>query len=134
MGQDTAGESRSLSADKERTEHMTDVSTWFAETGAALAKEVDRLWPSEDNPAYRASCLAEEAGEVCRAVTKRRHASHASDGKCKGLTVDEWSNELRVELTQAIGVILDIAHREGIELVSAVEECVEILQKREMGT
>lgn len=110
------------------------VSAWFAMMGAALAKEVDRLWPHEDDPAYRAGCLNEEAGEVHRAVTKRRHASHAANGLCKGLTVDQWTDEMRTELAQALGVICDIAHRERFRMVPAAEECLALLQQREMGT
>lgn len=113
---------------------MNNPSGWMDDMGAALAKEVDRLWPSENNPAYRGACLAEEAGEVNRAITKRRHATNSPDGKCKGLTVDEWTNELRVELAQALGVILDIAHREGFDLAVDIEECVVILQARKTGT
>lgn len=113
---------------------MTDIATWFAAQGKALAKEVDRLWPHESDPAYRAGCLAEEAGEVNRAITKRRHAWHSPKGTCKGLTVEEWTENLRVELAQALGVILDIAHREGIELASEVERCVQVLQEREPDT
>lgn len=112
----------------------TDVTQWFAETGQAVAAEIDRLWPDENDPAFRAACLAEEAGEVNRAVTKRRHASHATGGRCKGMTPDEWTGELQIELAQALGVILDIAHREGFDLVVAMEQCVATLQQREPGT
>lgn len=110
------------------------LAAWFAHTAEAFVKEVDRLFPHEDDPAYRAACLAEEAGEVSRAVTKRRHASHAHDGKCKGKTVDEWTDELRIELAQTVGVIFDIAHREGIDLLQAIGGCLETLQWRERGT
>lgn len=110
------------------------VTRWIADTSASISAEVNRLWPHETDPAYRGACLAEEAGEVNRAITKRRHASHARNGKCKGLTVDEWTGELRTELAQALGVILDIAHREGIDLVPAIERCVAALQVREVGT
>lgn len=107
---------------------------WLNAVGAAFAKEVDRLWPDETDPAYRGACLAEEAGEVNRAITKRRNAGNAPDGKCKGLTVDEWTNELRVELAQALGVIIDIAHREQFDLAVDVEECLLVLQARKAGT
>lgn len=107
---------------------------WLAEVGSALADEVDRLWPQENDPGYRAACLAEEAGEVIRAITKRRHALHADDGKCKGLDFDEWTNELRIELGQVLGVILDIAHREGFDLTAELVTTVRKLQAREVGT
>lgn len=107
---------------------------WFAEKGAAFAKEVDRLWPDENNPGYRAQCLSEEAGEVSRAITKRRHATHSARGLCKGLTADEWTDEVRKELAQVLGVVLDIAHREGIDLLEATAECLDILRHREVDT
>lgn len=113
---------------------MSDEVDWFEEIGDAIAFEIDRLFPHENDPAYRGACLAEEAGEVNRAITKRRHASHAADGKCKGKTVDEWTDEIRLELAQLIGVAFDIAHREHINLVPAVEECLQVLQEREAGT
>lgn len=113
---------------------MSEVDEWFAKNGAAIVKEVDRLWPLENDPAYRGASLAEEVGEVNRAITKRRHAANAPDGKCKGKTVDEWTEELRVELTQALGVIIDIACREEINLVPSLEDCVHTLQWRLAGT
>lgn len=112
-----------------------DVEFWFAETGRAIAAEVDRLWPHESaDPAYRGACLAEEAGEVNRAITKRRHALNAPGGRCKGLSVDDWTSELRMELAQTMGVVLDIAYREGIDLVTAVDEGLAFLQQRKAGT
>lgn len=114
--------------------HPAEGGAWLAKAGAALAQEVDRLWPNEDSPAYRGACLAEEAGEVNRAITKRRHAINAPSGLCKGKTPAEWTNELRIELAQALGVILDIAHREGFNLFDDVNECVGVLQNREVGT
>lgn len=102
--------------------------------GQRLAQEVDRLWPGEDDPAYRAGCLAEEAGEVLRAVTKRRHAGRAHDGRCKGMTADEWTEELALELAQVLGVVLDIAQREGIDLEARLRDCVATLEAREAGS
>lgn len=110
------------------------VARWFADMGFHLTTEVDRLWPHESNAAYRGACLAEEAGEVNRAITKRRHAINSPEGTCKGKTVDDWTEELRIELAQALGVILDIAHREGFDLPTDVEQCVAILQERKAGT
>lgn len=107
---------------------------WVQALSAGIAAEVDRLWPEETNPAYRAQCLAEEAGEVSRAITKRRHASWAADSRCKGKTVQEWTEELRVELAQLVGVAFDIAHREGFDLAADVEQVLAVLQEREPGT
>lgn len=114
---------------------MIDVDDWFTDTATALVGEVDRLWPNESSdPAYRGACLAEEAGEVNRAITKRRHAQHAANGLCKGMTVNDWTRELRLELAQTFGVILDMAHREGFDLITLVEDCVATLRAREAGT
>lgn len=107
---------------------------WIARKGREIVAEIDRLWPLENDPGYRAQCLSEEAGEVSRAITKRRHASHAPDGLCKGLTVDEWTEQVELELAQALGVAFDIAERENINLVGALERCVETLQNREAGS
>lgn len=105
---------------------------------AALAErivtQVDRLWPEETDAGWRAGNLAEEAGEVIRAVTKRRHALHAVDGKCKGMTPSEWTENLAIELAQAMGVILDIAYREGIDISARLVQCVEILERRHTGS
>lgn len=102
--------------------------------GERIATEVDRLWPEENDPGWRAGNLAEETGEVIRAITKRRHAQHAPDGRCKGLTVDQWTDELGLELAQTLGVILDIAYREGIDIAARLTECVAVLERRERGS
>lgn len=106
----------------------------LAGLGHRIATQVDRLWPEEVYPGWRAGNLAEEAGEVIRAVTKRRHAQHARDGRCKGLTVEEWTDNLAVELAQVVGVVLDIAHREGIDVAARLVDCVETLERRERGS
>jgi NTP pyrophosphatase (non-canonical NTP hydrolase) len=111
-----------------------EVHNWFNEMGTALIKEVDRLWPGEDDSSFRVTNLCEEAGEVARAITKRRHAMNAADGLCKGKTVDQWSQELAIELTQLLGNVLDIAIRENIDLVCGTEQMVGVLQAREKGT
>jgi NTP pyrophosphatase (non-canonical NTP hydrolase) len=99
-----------------------------------MVVEIDRLWPDENEPAFRGQCIAEEAGEVNRAITKRRHAQRAVHGRCKGKTVDEWTEELRTELAQLVGVACDIAHREGFDLGADLEQCLYILQRREEGS
>lgn len=101
--------------------------------GEAHAREVDRLWPGEEQPAFRAQCLAEEAGEVSRAITKRRHAQHAPDGLCKGKTVEEWTKNLEVEIAQTLGVLLDMAYREGIDATAALVNVLQALQDRKPG-
>jgi len=105
------------------------VGMWLEEVGAAISVEVDRLWPGEDDGG-RAQCLSEEAGEVSRAITKRRHASRSKSGTCKGMTVEQWTEELRLELAQTVGVCLDIAHREGFDLAGDIEACLGALRAR----
>lgn len=109
---------------------------WFRRVGCTLVREADRLWPEEGagNAAFRGNALAEEAGEVIRAITKRRHALNAADGRCKGKTVAEWTEELRIELAQVLGVVMDIAIRENFDLVPQVEAAATALQLRERGT
>lgn len=80
---------------------------------ASLRWEVDRLWPGETVYA-RGLALSEEAGEVCRAILKRSHACSA--GTFKGQTPEEWTENLRIEVFQAIGVLLDLADREGFDV------------------
>lgn len=116
-------------------EDLSDAAAqWFECIGRSIVADIDRLWPHEDNPAYRAACLAEEAGEVNRAITKRRHAYNDPDLRCKGKTPNQWTEELRIELAQALGVIIDIAEREGFDLVDAVEQCAVILRARKAGS
>lgn len=99
----------------------------------AIAEEIrwdiDRLWPDE-SPEGRLNCLAEEVGEATRANTKRRHAR--VHGTFKGLTPEEWTANLRLELAQAIGVILDIANREGFSMNEALLEVGHTLRGREV--
>lgn len=108
---------------------------WVAELGPLFVAQCDRLWPDETQiDSWRLDCLVEEAVECLRAVTKRRHARNASDGICKGLTVEEWDRELAGELGQLVGVAIDIAHREGIDLQEVTRQALEALQRREPGT
>lgn len=89
--------------------------------------EVDRLWPGESVYA-RALALSEETGEVSRAILKREHA--CKQGTFKGMTPKEWTENLRVEVFQAIGVLLDIAAREQFDVEQGVTEALEILEAR----
>lgn len=93
-----------------------------------IAWDVARLWPDETEEG-RLLCLVEETGEACRAATKRRHARAL--GTFKDLTPEEWTANLRIELAQAIGVILDIAHREGFSMNEALLEVGHALRERE---
>lgn len=55
--------------------------------------------------------LAEEVGELCRAVLKR-------DQGIRG-THEEWSAEIRKELGDCVIKLLDIAAYEGVDLTEA---------------
>lgn len=83
--------------------------------GAAIAGEVDRIWPGQTMD-ERGMALAEEAGEVNRALLKRNHTVRYG-GMFKGKTTDDWRENLRIEVAQTIGVALDIAHREGFNVI-----------------
>lgn len=61
-----------------------------------------------------ALALAEEAGEVCRAVLKRHHSTRG--------TQEAWTAQIRKEVAQVAGVLFNIAAIEGFSLVNAVEE------------
>lgn len=78
-----------------------------------IGREVDRLWPRE-TPFGRGLALAEEAGEVCRAMLKRDHAEAA--GTFKGKTPEE---------------LLDIARREDFDVDLGLAEVVWKLKGRE---
>lgn len=106
-----------------------EAGVWMLGMGMEIAREVDRLWPDEDD-AGRAGCLVEEAAEVMRATTKRRHARRSAAGMCKGQTDAEWSANKRLELAQTVGVALDIAYREGWNLADEIETVLAALQAR----
>lgn len=110
------------------------VTHWLHKMGSQTAQQVDRLWPEENNPAFRGAALAEEVGEVNRAITKRRHAENSPNGTCKGMTVEDWNKELEKELGQAFCVILDIAYREHIDLAAAAHRSLHQLEKREIDS
>lgn len=77
-----------------------------------LAWSLDR-WPDED-VLSDALGIAEEAGEVCRAVLKRRHGTRG--------TKADWTAQLRSEAADTTIVLLVLAEREGFDLLAAVAE------------
>lgn len=93
----------------------------------AIGAEVDRLWPTETEFG-RGLALAEEVGEVARAYLKRSHAQVL--GSFKGRTAQEWTDNLRVEVFQAVGVLLDIARREGFDIEAGLDLCLQSLRSR----
>lgn len=80
---------------------------------AAIYSNAVRRWPDMDVES-EALALAEETGEVCRAVVKRRHGVRGSR--------DDWSAQLRVELAQVVAACFNLPAIEGFDLMEAVEQ------------
>jgi NTP pyrophosphatase (non-canonical NTP hydrolase) len=99
----------------------------------AQATEVERIWPTptgQDPVLRQVAALTEEVGEIARAVLKRSHASRTTDGTHKGLTVDEWTEEVALEIGQALGVLLGLAHQEGVHLDDRMAATIDALRAR----
>jgi NTP pyrophosphatase (non-canonical NTP hydrolase) len=58
--------------------------------------------------------LSEEAGEICRAILKRRHGHRAS--------YEEWTTEIRKEVPDVLLVLFRVAYEEGWDLGEALED------------
>lgn len=72
-------------------------------------------WPTMTAES-EALALAEEAGEVCRAVVKRRHGVRGSS--------DAWTRALQREIAQVVVVAARLAALEGFSLAEALaDEC-----------
>lgn len=97
--------------------------------GEEVATEIDRLFPGQAMFG-RCLALAEEAGEVCRAVLKRDYVV-SNRRAFKGLDEAGWTANLRVELAQRIGVALDIAVREGFDITEDLLVMLIALRQRE---
>lgn len=99
----------------------------------AFRTEVLRVWPHMeylDIFAQTAAC-AEELGEINRAALKRVHATYATARRAKGKTASEWTDELAVEICQAIGTLLQLAVIEGVDLDKGMPEVLEALRQME---
>jgi NTP pyrophosphatase (non-canonical NTP hydrolase) len=86
----------------------------------AIQAEVDewtrRFRPTPESaadPMADALALAEEAGEVCRAVLKRSH------GKRPGT---DWTEQVRLETADVAITLLSLAANEGWSLSDAITE------------
>lgn len=100
---------------------------------AVQAREVERIWPTPEgqDPLLRQlAALTEEVGEVARALLKRSHAARSADGRHKGRTVAEWSEEVALEMGQALGVLLGLAHQEGVDLDARMASTIANLVER----
>lgn len=80
---------------------------------ASMHEESLRRWPDMDAES-EALALAEEAGEVCRAVLKRGRGIRGSS--------EEWTDNLRTEITQTAAVLCNLAAIEGFDLFEAMLE------------
>ena len=65
------------------------------------------------DPLADALCIAEEAGEVCRAVLKRHH------GKRPGT---DWTEQVRIEAADVAIGLLSLAANEGWSLAEAIAD------------
>jgi NTP pyrophosphatase (non-canonical NTP hydrolase) len=86
-----------------------------------VSLSADRLWPGQ-TVEESGLALAEEAGEVCRALLKRQHGVRG--------TRSEWDENLRIEIAQVAGVCLHIANQEGWSLFEALREMAGVLSSR----
>lgn len=100
---------------------------------AELHAEVERIWPTppgDDIVQRQALALTEEVGEIARAILKRSHASRSPNGVHKGYDVEGWTANLHTEIGQAIGVALQLAHIEGMDIDEWLSVTVEALRAR----
>lgn len=88
--------------------HQLDINTWQLLVNA----EALRRWPTMTVQS-EGLALAEEAGEVCRAILKRQEGTRG--------TADEWTAELAIEIGQAMFVLLNIAALERLEASEVLE-------------
>lgn len=81
--------------------------------------ECARLWPYS-GVTEEGLALAEEAGEVCRAILKRFEGTRA--------TKEYWSGQIRKEVGQVIIVAMSILALEGYSTQEVIIETVEHLK------
>jgi NTP pyrophosphatase (non-canonical NTP hydrolase) len=70
--------------------------------------------------------IAEETGEIARAVLKREQAIRG--------TYEQWSDELKLEMAQTTIALLVLAELEGFDLLEAVEKYFLLLKQRNFKT
>jgi NTP pyrophosphatase (non-canonical NTP hydrolase) len=80
-----------------------------AEVGAFVRRNFDSMSPLE-----RGLLLAEETGELCRALLKRHQRIRGS--------YEDWSGEVRKEAADVAIGLLALAYLEGFSLENAVAE------------
>lgn len=100
---------------------------------ATQYREVERIWPTPEghDPSERqALALVEEVGEIARGLLKRSHARRATSRTHKGKTAFEWTANVHEEIGQALGVLLGLAHIEGVDLDAVMEDTIDALLNR----
>lgn len=122
---DTVAAAREACAEARLTLAATNLATVLDPLQATAADITGRLWPHDTLDTFGLK-LAEEAGEVARAILKRTNAHHAGDLDA----VDEWTANLRTELAQTLVCLLKIAHHEGASLATELLEELALLRLR----
>jgi NTP pyrophosphatase (non-canonical NTP hydrolase) len=79
-------------------------------------------FPDPPDAMKQALVLAEETGEVCRAVIKREQGIRG--------TYEEWSANLKIELAQTLITLFAIAELEGFDLLDYTTEYWDTLKQR----
>lgn len=87
---------------------------------------IQLMWPNE-NVERCGLALAEEAGEVARAILKREH-QRDGDGDRGGER--DWTANLRKEVAQVVITCMSLAEREGFSLRDAILEEMQSLDER----
>lgn len=90
---------------------------------SAHAWSLDK-WPDED-VLSDALGVAEEAGEIARAVLKRRHGTRGSH--------DDWTAQLRTEAADVLLVLMVLAEREGFDLMCAAHQRYQEIKDRDVN-
>jgi len=78
----------------------------------------------EENPQHQALNIAEEAGEVARAVLKRVQGIRGS--------YEHWTEEIRTEAADVLISLMCLAEIEGWDLGDAVDERWNVVINREL--
>jgi NTP pyrophosphatase (non-canonical NTP hydrolase) len=86
---------------------------------------VQRLWPKE-SVEDRGLALAEEAGETCRAILKRKEGTRK--------TPEFWTDKLKIEVGQTIVVAMSIARQEGWSVIEVIANAIGALAAMEPET
>jgi NTP pyrophosphatase (non-canonical NTP hydrolase) len=97
---------------------------WVTSLELASGSYAARSWPGE-TVVHAGLALAEEAGEVCKALLKREHGTRGTFG--------EWTQQVRKECGDVFLVLCDIAHREGFSLAQAVMDRYEEIIDRDLN-